>query len=209
MIRYLKRVFHNKSMFDFHTHNPDAIDAMINAEPGFIPRQGAIYSVGIHPWNCADVTDMDMRRLDADAHLDCVKAIGETGLDKHRGETIERQTELLIHHIALSEELHKPLVLHIVRAFPEIIALKNRFKPTQPWIIHGFRGKPQQAAELLRHGFYLSLGKHFNQESAKIIPSERLLAETDDSNMDITEIAAMLPTLDPALPSKILGLKIS
>ena len=43
--------------------------------------------------------------------LDCVKAIGETGLDKLRGATIERQTELLIHHIALSEELHKPLCI--------------------------------------------------------------------------------------------------
>ncbi|WP_295729975.1 TatD family hydrolase [uncultured Muribaculum sp.] len=192
--------------FDFHTHNPDAVDALISVEPGFTPRAGAVYSVGIHPWHSATVTDMDLRRLEADARLRCVKAIGETGLDRLRGATLDRQTELLLHHIALSEELHKPLVLHIVKAFPEIIAIKRRIKPSQTWIIHGFRGKPQLAEELLRHGFYLSLGEHFNPRSAEIIPSGRLLVETDESDRGIAELAAMHPHLDTALPSKLLGL---
>lgn len=195
--------------FDFHTHHLDADHALISVEPGFTPRAGAIYSVGIHPWHSAAVTEDELRQLDADVRLDCVKAIGETGLDRLRGATLDRQTDLLLHHIALSEELQKPVVLHIVKAFPEIIALKRRLNPTQAWIIHGFRGKPRQAEELLRHGFYLSLGEHFNPESAEIIPSGRLLVETDESDKNISDIAAIHPHLDPTLPAKILGLQDS
>lgn len=193
-------------MFDFHTHNLMAKKALISVEPGFTPLEGALYSVGIHPWHSADVTREKLQRLEADARLDCVKAIGETGLDKLRGGAAEAQIELLKHHIELSETLGKPLVLHVVKAFPEIIVLKRRMQPVQPWIIHGFRGKRQLAEELLRHGFYLSLGENFNAEAARIIPSNRLLAETDESTANIAAIAGRHLQLDPALAVRLLKL---
>ena len=62
-----------------------------------------------------------------------------------RNEIIEAQTTLLTFHISISERLSKPLILHIVKAYPEIIALRKSLRPAQPWIIHGFRGKPQLA----------------------------------------------------------------
>ncbi|MDE6655144.1 MAG: TatD family hydrolase, partial [Muribaculaceae bacterium] len=68
---------------------------------------------------------------------------------------------------------------HIVRAFPEIIRLRRQEQPTQRWIIHGFRGKPELARELLRHGFDISIGREFNTASAAIIPPDRLFHETD------------------------------
>lgn len=97
-----------------------------------------------------------------------------------RAEILAAQTALLRIHYELSETLRKPLILHIVKSFPEIIALRKQWKPTQPWIIHGFRGKPQLARELLAHGFHLSYGKKYNPASLAITPASRLLRETDE-----------------------------
>lgn len=48
------------------------------------------------------------------------------------------------------------------------------------------------AASLLRHGFYLSVGDKFNAEAVKIVPSGRLLAETDDKGCNISEVVRKL-----------------
>ena len=159
--------------FDIHTHDLNATRAIISTGPGFPPVAGRFYSVGIHPWEPSGEIDADwlmtIRRRVAEP---CVVAVGETGLDKLKGAPLERQMEIMRGHIAVSEESGKPLILHVVKAFPEIIALKNEIKPSQPWIIHGFRGKPQLAGELVRHGFYISLGEHFNQDVPAVVPPD-------------------------------------
>lgn len=99
--------------------------------------------------------------------------------DESREEILARQTELLRIHFELSETLGKPMILHIVRAFSEIIALKKLWHPSRPWIIHGFRGKSQLARQLLDHGFYLSFGPRHNPASLSITPTSRLLHESD------------------------------
>jgi TatD DNase family protein len=191
-------------MFDFHTHNLDAENALICVEPGFVPRCGAIYSVGIHPWHAGSATDVLVGQLRDDARRDCVRAIGETGIDRLYVDILPRQIELTRLHIALSEELRKPLVLHVVKAYSEIMALKRELRPMQPWIIHGFRGKPELARQLLCADFYISLGERFNPAAAAVIPADRLLVETDDSTMPIAEIASRLPQYTPATAERLL-----
>lgn len=174
-------------MFDAHTHILKH-NAVVDLDPVTLPagpalKRGFFYSVGIHPWNVGKVNGRSIRLLAALAAEPSVVAIGECGLDAvgadDRGQTLERQTELLRVHFDLSERLEKPLLLHIVRAFPEIIALKKKWRPSQPWIIHGFRGKPQLARELLAHGFYLSFGEKYNSESFAITPPSHRLRESD------------------------------
>ena len=48
--------------------------------------------------------------------------------------------------------------------------------------------KPEQAAQLLKQGFYLSLGEHYPDETMKMIPDDRLFLETDESSLDIEDI---------------------
>ncbi len=163
---------------------------------GRLLKPGLKYSVGIHPYNLLHVTEASLRLLSTLSLSPQVVAIGEAGLDLtprsfiapdsiaapsplSREELLALQTRLLCLQAQLSEELSKPLILHIVRAFPEIIRLKKELKPSQPWIIHGFRGKPQLARELLSHGFYLSYGRRFNPEAFMLTPPERRLRETD------------------------------
>ena len=88
--------------------------------------------------------------------------------------------------------MRKPLIIHCVKAFDSIIALHKEYRPQQAWIIHGFRGKPQLAEQLTRAGLSLSLGEHFNEESARIILAEKLFIESDESKVPIEEIYARI-----------------
>lgn len=173
---------------DIHTHDKSRTDAIINIYPHESLIEGAYHSVGIHPWHTTDVNISTIEQLNTLATHPQVVAIGETGIDTLKGAPIEKQIEIFSHHVALSEQHQKPLIIHCVKAFNEIIALKKQLHPTMPWIIHGFRGKPQLASQLINQGFYISLGEHFNPQSATVIPTDRLLFETDESTLDINTI---------------------
>ena len=183
------------------TPPPERPGAVFNTGPAtLLPaervlRHGMLYSVGIHPWNASCATATDFREVMAMAASPRVVAIGETGLDTvHQGyewidlpgggkeivqciPSLERQMEVLDFHIRLSERLRKPLLLHIVKRYPEIIRLRNKLKPSQPWIIHGFRGKPGLAQDLLKFGFMLSYGERFNPLSVAVTPPGRICGD--------------------------------
>ena len=124
-----------------------------------------------------------------------LKAIGECGLDRACDSDFELQREVFINQIELSEQYHKPLIIHAVRSYPDIISIRKEMKPNQPWIIHGFNGNEHSAEQLLRHdGIYLSLGDVLfkNEKRAErlldIIPSDRLFLETDVAERSIVEV---------------------
>ena len=215
-------------VLDSHTHTsrPGAvvnIDPVSTAPRDLVLLDDRYYTVGIHPWNAGCYTPRDLATLRRLAASPRVVAIGETGLDSvhvayewvQKGNAkevvqahpdVKKQMELLKLHIELSEQLGKPLLLHVVKLYPEIIRLRNKLRPSQPWIIHGFRGKPGLAKDLLKFGFYLSYGERFNPESAGVTPPERMLAETDESRMPLEEIVAALPvTPAVSLPDLWLG----
>lgn len=162
---------------DIHTHNPMADDAVISLPPPYGPmRPGALYSVGCHPWEAEPRFDL----VEALATHPQVVMIGECGLDRVRGAlSMEQQLELLRRHVELSERVGKPLLLHVVKAWAELLALHAAMRPRQPWIVHGFRGNPQLARQLLRAGFYLSVHPLCPPATLAVIPPDRLLHETD------------------------------
>lgn len=215
-------------MTDTHTH-AQRPGAVINIDPAATPISeirllpGHTYSVGIHPWNADAATDADLRTVAALAASPRVVAIGEVGLDlvhesyrwqpipgRRRAQelvqcapSLRRQLEILMFHIRLSEQLGKPLILHIVKRYPEIIRLRNSLRPapTQPWIIHGYRGKPGLAADLLKFGFHLSYGEFANPLSVAATPPSRLHFESDESPAPVSCIARQHahPTPEPIL----------
>ena len=175
-------------LFDIHTHNKAAnlATAILNSTCWSPDR---LISAGIHPWGITgDCEEQFAAVRDAAGHRNTI-AIGECGLDFLKSDaTPEVQEQIFIAHAKLAEEHHKPLIIHCVKAFDRLIALRKNFAPQQPWIIHGFRGKPQQTEQLIKAGFYISLGEHFNQESAKSIPADRLFIESDESRLPIADI---------------------
>ena len=178
---------------DFHTHNPNADNAIINAEPhNFAPLPGKFYSVGIHPWS-NQCTLTDVKRLVALSSHPQVVAIGEAGIDLAKSALpLDEQRRLLIFHALLAERRKLPLIIHCVRASHIIAELLKELKPSVPWIIHGFRYNAAVAASLLRFPCVkLSFGEHFNPEALRATPAHRRLAETDCSLLSIAEILTL------------------
>jgi TatD DNase family protein len=167
---------------DIHTHVPND-NAIVNVTPfgNSDPFMSGCehYSIGIHPWMAHQATDATVERLRQLASDERVVAIGEAGLDARRGAPLEVQLPIFELQAHLAEQVHKPLIIHAVATFPQIIRLKQTIRPSVPWIIHGFRGKPQLAQELVRHGFFISLGTRYNPDVPKAVSAEHLLHETD------------------------------
>lgn len=184
-------------LLDIHTHHPaPQPEAIISIPAGeFSPAEDQFYSVGIHPWDTmAAPTEEFWKALETAASRPDVLAIGECGVDTLKGGPMFRQLQVLKRQIELSERLGKPLIIHDVKAHDVITGLRRDLMPTQPWVIHGFRGKPTVAKMLTDAGMYLSFGEKFNAESLQQTPADRILAETDESSLSITEIITVLST---------------
>ncbi len=177
---------------DIHTHKITC-DAIISIEPGAgEPDPGKYYSVGIHPWNSEfAVTDL-FKELEIYARHDNVLAIGEAGIDKLKGASLDKQKDLFLKQASLAGELNKPLIIHAVRSYNDIISLHKKLKPENAWIIHGFRGNSNIAEALLKEGFYLSYGELFNEASLQLTPLDRMFIETDCSLMPVEEIYSVI-----------------
>ena len=79
---------------DIHTHDHSRVDsAIINISPNEDILPGTYYSMGIHPWDTATVTQSMLDALTSKAHNKQIVAIGETGLDALSGGEIASQTE--------------------------------------------------------------------------------------------------------------------
>lgn len=114
--------------------------------------------------------------------------IGECGLDRACTTPYDLQLAAFQAQIALSECLQKPLILHCVRAIDDVLRLHRGIR--QPWIWHGFRGKPQQLQQLINHGFCISFGFLHNADSLRACPPERLFLETDEDPRSIALLYA-------------------
>src|SRR5690606_5434719 len=121
------------------------------------------------------------------------KALGECGLDKRIKTSIDVQKKMLIPQLLLAEKYKKPVILHCVAAYQEIIRIKKELKLTVPLIIHGFSKNAQVAKSLWSNGFYLSFGKYLllNPELEnvlKTVPPEQIFLETDTMEQRIFDV---------------------
>lgn len=157
-----------------------------------LPDTDTCFSCGIHPWY---ITDAEAQSLQLESLLSDprVLAVGEAGLDKTVTDRtpLAQQTELFRRQAILAEEYHKPLIIHCVKAWDELLFLRRQIRPAQPWIIHGFRGKEPLARQLLAHGLYLSFGERFQPAALRAAWPDRLLLETDEARIPICEVYRM------------------
>ena len=184
---------------DIHTHlkrkNTAEESSIFNLNvPDHLCRCGldlqhSFYSLGIHPWKIyPELLSEHIRYIEENIRFDAVKAVGECGLDKLCETPLDLQIKAFQAQILLSEKYEKPLIIHCVKAFDELLALKKDLNPSQTWIIHGFRGKPEQMRQLTAHGLYLSFGIHFNEDTVREIPLDQFFLETDEAEVSIREM---------------------
>lgn len=183
--------------YNIHTHhfsNNIEIIELVNQYPNEINTELPNFTVGIHPWYLNENTFLDdLAVIENVIQLPNFKAVGECGLDKRIETSIEIQKKILIPQLLLAERYKKPVILHCVAAYQEIIEIKKELKLTVPMVIHGFSKNSQVAENLVKNGFYLSFGKYLLQNPElenvlKTIPLQQLFLETDMIDQTIFEV---------------------
>lgn len=185
---------------DIHTHSSKQLNEIIavkNIDLGndeeydsFIPT----CSVGIHPWHIFPTKLVkQFFQLEDLCKEENVVAVGEIGLDKMIETSMDLQTRVLEQQIEIADYYQKPVIIHCVRAYSELIVIKKKTKTNIPFIIHGFNKNEQILQELLKNNFYISIGVGFMQkqnalELLNLIPLEKLFLETDMNNTAIQAI---------------------
>jgi TatD DNase family protein len=187
------------NFYDIHTHqtllessNESYRSYILNIYPFEFETAKELYrqclfSCGIHPWN-SENSDMQIACLSEIASDKRVVAIGETGLDKLKGASLDVQITVFKKQIELSEKLQKPIIIHCVKAWEDLIRTHRETKPAQPWIIHGYRGNPKLTEQLVKEKFMFSVGEKINSQSMPLIPIDSLFCETDESRKNIREV---------------------
>jgi TatD DNase family protein len=186
--------------FNLHTHqfkNQETVLELVNQYPQEFDQTIPHYSIGIHPlYIDENRLESDLEILEQKAGLPECLAIGECGLDKRSETAFEIQLEVLEKQFLIAEKFRKPLVIHCVHAFQELVEMKKQLQITVPIVIHGFSKKEQLAKQLLNNGFYLSFGRYLlvNPELESVfngIPENRFFLETDTSDFTIEEVYAL------------------
>ncbi len=182
---------------NLHTHsfsNQEDILEIVNQYPWEFEESIPNYSLGIHPWYIdQNRLNSDLELIEEKLKLDKCLALGECGLDKRIEIPMNLQTSVFQHQMELVQQTTKPIILHCVAAFQEIVAIKKEMNVNNPMIIHGFSKNKQVAKSLLDDGFYLSFGKYLlrNPELAAVfayVPKDRFFLETDTIEETIIDV---------------------
>jgi TatD DNase family protein len=183
--------------YDIHTHTPSHSDeslSVLNVYQNFeIVNDKGLYSIGLHPWYLQNAK-ADFALLQAHAGNKQVLAIGECGLDKICETNWELQLLYFRQQIQLAKLYSKPLIIHCVRAYEEVVDVLNEEKVAVPVVFHGYNKNYILAQRLLNKGYYLSFGAALVngneniKEVVKKMPQDRFFAETDNSGTSIIDI---------------------
>ncbi|NDC76689.1 MAG: TatD family deoxyribonuclease [Chitinophagia bacterium] len=184
-------------LFDMHTHG-DGQEAgtigIFNVLAGFDKAYARTpVSMGLHPWHLSEGDiERDFQALEAAASQPVVLAIGECGLDRVCDTPMPLQEQAFRRQLALAERLRKPVVIHCVRAFEEVIRILRETRVTVPVIFHGFRKDAATAGRILAAGHRLSFGKALSDARIsgifRSVPHGRVFLETDDADATIAEV---------------------
>ena len=179
-----------------HTHHPSNSTEVFEIQNKYPTSNdfSSPFSIGLHPWFLKKETlEIELFLLEKKLQFENCFAIGECGLDKSIDTNFDFQKVVFIKQIELSEKYQKPMIIHCVRAFQEIIEIRKSQKPSQAWIIHGYQKDKQLAFDLIRNGFYLSFGAAVLksvkvQEIISAISMDKIFIETDNADVSIQEI---------------------
>ena len=193
---------------NLHTHIfSDRADILeiVNQYPQEFDASIPHYSIGIHPWYIVgDRINADLAIIESKLELENCLAIGECGLDKRIEIPFDLQINVFERQLILAEKYKKPVIIHCVAAFQEVIEIKNRLEVNVPMIIHGFSKNIETAQQLLNNGFYLSFGKYLlrNPELEAVfikIPETRFFLETgtiEEGILEVYQLAAKYKNME-------------
>jgi len=186
---------------NIHSHGATSVEGIFTVEnlmahESILPagKSGLGYSYGIHPWFLDEnIYRQLITSVKEIAGNMFISALGEAGFDKLKGPSMELQIRAFEDQVLISEENKKPMVIHCVRAWDELLAAQKKIKPRMPWMVHGFTGSKELAEQLLSKGMYISFWYDFvirpvSSALLKSLPKDRIFLETDGADVDIRYI---------------------
>jgi TatD DNase family protein len=157
---------------------------------GLAEREPDVWaSVGIHPHEADAHPDVQTATLVERAHHPRVVGIGESGLDFYYDHSDrDRQRASFRAHIAAARETGLPIIVHTREAEDDTYAILSEEMGKGPFtgVIHCFTASQDFADKALELGLFVSISGIVTfknaralQDSARTIPADRLLIETD------------------------------
>jgi len=186
-------------LIDIHTHHtPDEDSTAFILKNIILPTQKTPetgnYSIGWHPWFITNHRLKEIEdRLNTELKLPQVIAVGECGIDRAVQTPLDVQQKVFEIHLKLAMTYQKPIIVHSVRSYSDLLAIFKKRDFKLPVIFHDYRGNTQQTKELLKFNSYFSFGEGIQkQENMKSnirgIPLTRIFFETDESLLPIEKI---------------------
>lgn len=181
-------IFIDTSYLDFHTHSmrhasDEDVMEIVSIHLGK-ERERLYYTIGLHPWWAEHPIDASQQEalFNALNSPNCL-AMGEMGLDNLKGPSMTTQMDILRSQLTLAEATGKPVIIHCVRAFDQLIKIKKDFPGIKKWCIHGYGRHAILGKQLIDQGFYLSIMPSVKPqrygELFQALPNNRLFLETD------------------------------
>ena len=148
------------------------------------------FAVGLHPLDVQKWKHDTAEEISALASAERrVVAIGETGLDLYKADNYEQQKHAFIEQLKIAKNLHKPVIIHCRDAALNLKEILEDFWQNVgvvEGVMHCWGGSKEETKWFLDLGFYISFSGIVTfknaqsvREAAKIVPSDRLLIETD------------------------------
>ncbi len=149
-------------------------------------------AVGVHPEDLVSdginyIEQIEkIRSLAENREENKIVAIGEIGLDYYwRQDNKPAQKDCFERQLALAEELSLPVIIHDREAHGDCFETVLRY-PNVKGVFHSYSGSAEMATELIKRGWYISFSGVVSfknavkiKEVAAIVPSDRILIETD------------------------------
>ena len=146
-------------------------------------------TAGIHPHDADHAENNYLELLHSLAQNDCVKAIGECGLDFNRNfSTPENQKRVFEGQVELAQQLQLPVFLHQRDAFQPWFEILTPYIDSVPALVsHCFTGNKNELLQCVDAGMYIGITGWVCDERrgqalrdiVQYIPLERLMIETD------------------------------
>lgn len=197
--------------FNVHTHAISLAAsevAIVNGIPQFPGSEDGLFSCGLHPWFLEESQTEDQWKtfqLAAESKTCC--AIGECGLDKLCTTDWSVQVHWFERQIIFANEVNKPLIIHCVRSFEEVMASLEKCNNKVPVVFHGFSKGEQLAAQLVAKGYYLSFGHHLQNlktaDAFRNLSMDRVFLENDSANVSIEEVYILAAQIKQCTVEKI------
>jgi len=182
---------------NIHTHN-------LNDKNLFSIRNIFLYknsisesyqSLGLHPWHLPEFDiEAEILKIEQNISNKNVIALGECGLDKLVNVDFDLQIATFEKIISLSEKYSKPIIIHCVKSYNEIINIRKETNLQIPWIIHGYNGNHETAKQLNDKNIYISVGRQIFNKTSKIFKSFKglnlnfMFFESDDKEIEIEKL---------------------